>query len=158
MFAGAKNFPCIHPKTPMSPTPMSPFLNTGNLWSSLAAVTHIKFRDESIGKLSVSLAGLRFPYQFNIDLLGTEGAIRDNRIYSKSLFPEQRDFITLSLDSPNSGTVDHHPFQREIDNLADHILHDTPILVRSSGCLQFHGNRFSNRRVGRYGKTEWNKC
>ena len=94
----------------------------------MAAVTHIKFRDESIGKLSVSLAGLRFPYQFNIDLLFTEGAIRDNRIYSKSLFPEQRDFITLSSDSPNSGTVDHHPFQREIDNLADHISHDTPIL------------------------------
>jgi predicted dehydrogenase len=94
----------------------------------LAAVTHIRFRDESIGKLSVSLAGLRFPHQFNTDLLGTEGAIRDNRIYSKSLFPEQRDFITLSSNSPNSGTVDHHPFQREIDNLADHILHDMPIL------------------------------
>ena len=91
-------------------------------------MTHIRFRDESIGKLSVSLAGLRFPYQFNIDLLGTEGAIRDNRIYSKILFPEQTDFITLSSDTPNSGAVDHHPFQQEIDNLTEHIMHDTPIL------------------------------
>ena len=91
-------------------------------------VAAIKFRDDSIGKLSVSLDGLCFPYQFNIDLLGTEGAIRDNRIYSKILFPEQTDFITLSSDTPNSGAVDHHPFQQEIDNLTDHILHDTPIL------------------------------
>jgi len=91
-------------------------------------VAAIKFRDESIGKLSVSLDGLYFPYQFNIDVLGTEGAIRDNRVYSKILFPEQTDFITLSSATPNSGAVGHHPFQQEIDNLTDHILHDAPIL------------------------------
>jgi predicted dehydrogenase len=91
-------------------------------------VASIKFSDKSIGKLSVSLDGLCFPYQFNIDLLGTEGAIRDNRIYSKILFPEQTDFITLSSDTPNSGAVDHHPFQQEIDNFTDHILHGEPIL------------------------------
>jgi len=91
-------------------------------------VAAIKFRDGSIGKLSVSLDGLCFPYQFNIDLLGTEGAIRDNRVYSKSLLPEQTDFITLSSSTPNSGAVGHHPFQQEIDNLTDHILHDAPIL------------------------------
>jgi len=91
-------------------------------------VACLKFRDESIGKLSVSLDGLCFPYQFNIDLLGTAGAIRDNRIYSKILFPEQTDFITVSSDTPNSGAVGHHPFQQEIDNLTDHILHDAPIL------------------------------
>jgi len=91
-------------------------------------VACIKFSDQSIGKLSVSLDGLCFPYQFNIDLLGTAGAIRDNRIYSQILFPEQTDFITLSSQTPNSGAVDHHPFQQEIDNLTDHILHDAPIL------------------------------
>jgi predicted dehydrogenase len=91
-------------------------------------VASLKFRDESIGKLSVSLDGLCFPYQFNVDLLGTAGAIRDNRIYSEILFPEQTDFITLSSETPNSGAVDHHPFQQEIDNLTDNILHDAPIL------------------------------
>jgi predicted dehydrogenase len=91
-------------------------------------VACLKFSDESIGKLSVSLDGLCFPYQFNIDLLGTAGAIRDNRIYSKTLFPEQTEFITLASETPNSGAVDHHPFQQEIDNLTDHILHDAPIL------------------------------
>ena len=43
-----------------------------------------------MGKLSASLDGLQFPYQLNVDLLGTEGAIRDNRVYSKTLFPSRR--------------------------------------------------------------------
>ncbi|MBD3306054.1 hypothetical protein GF339_06710 [candidate division KSB3 bacterium] len=91
-------------------------------------VASVKFTDGSIGKLSVSLDGLQFPYQFNIDLLGTHGAIRDNRVYAAGLFPEQTDFVTLPSPTPNSGAVSHHPFQQEIDNLTDHLLHGTPIL------------------------------
>jgi len=91
-------------------------------------VASIKYNDGSVGKLSSSLDGVRFPYQFNVDLLGTDGAIRDNRIYSKILFPEQTDFVTVNSDTPNSGAVAHHPFQQEIDDLADHILDDKPIL------------------------------
>ena len=91
-------------------------------------VASVKFRDGSVGKLSASLDGLYSPYQFNIDLLGTEGAIRDNRIYSKSLFPEQTDFVTIPCITPNSGAVSHHPFQQEIDNLTENILYGTPVL------------------------------
>ena len=64
----------------------------------------------------------------NIDLLGSEGAIRDNRIFSKALFPEQEDFTIISTPTLNSGEVHHHPFQQEIDNLVDNILHDIPVL------------------------------
>jgi predicted dehydrogenase len=94
--------------------------------TTLVAV--VKFQDGSLGKLSASLDGLHFPYQLNVDLLGTEGAIRDNRVYSKSLFPFQNDWVTISSSTPNSGAVTHHPFQEEIDNLAENILHDTPVL------------------------------
>ncbi len=88
----------------------------------------MRFRDGSIGKLSASLDGLSFPYQLNIDLLGTEGAIRDNRVYSKRLFPEQTEFVTLPSPTPNTGAVAHHPFQQEIDNLVEKILYGTPVL------------------------------
>lgn len=91
-------------------------------------VAAVKFRDGSVGKLSASLDGLFFPYQLNIDLLGTEGAIRDNRVYSKSLFPVQTDWVTLSTPTPNSGAVTHHPFQEEIDNLVNNIYEDVPVL------------------------------
>lgn len=91
-------------------------------------VSAVKFVDGSVGKLSVSLDGLNFPYQFNIDLLGTKGALRDNRIYSKPLFPVQKDFIALSCDTPNSGSVEHHPFKQEIDNLVACIDRGIPVL------------------------------
>ena len=91
-------------------------------------VAAVKFADDTIGKLSVSLDGLAFPYQFNIDLLGSAGAIRDNAVFSKELFPSQREFVRLSCDTPDSGSVDHHPFGMEIDNLVDCILSGTPVL------------------------------
>ncbi len=91
-------------------------------------VASVKFQDGTVGKLSASLDGLNFPYQLNIDLLGTEGAIRDNRVYSKALFPEQDDFVTIASPTLNSGSVHHHPFQQEIDNLIENILYDKPVL------------------------------
>ncbi|MCE1158588.1 MAG: Gfo/Idh/MocA family oxidoreductase [Spirochaetia bacterium] len=91
-------------------------------------VAALRFADGSVGKISVSLDGLNFPYQFNIDLLGTKGALRDNRIYSKRLFPAQKDFVVLPCDTPNSGSVEHHPFKQEIDNLVECIDKGAPVL------------------------------
>lgn len=81
----------------------------------------VKFDNGAVGKLSASLDGLRFPYQFNIDLLGSEGAIRDNRLYSEPLFPAQNDWITLPSSTPNSGAVEHHPFAEVLGDLVDAI-------------------------------------
>jgi len=61
-------------------------------------------------------------------LLGTKGALRDNRIYSKGLFPSQKDFVVLPCDTPNSGSVEHHPFKQEIDNLVECIETGAPVL------------------------------
>lgn len=91
-------------------------------------VAAVRYANGGVGKISASLDGLNFPYQFNIDLLGTEGAARDGRIYAKKLFQNQSDWVHLACDTPNSGTVTHHPFQAEIDNFVDSILNDAPIL------------------------------
>ncbi|MCE1196658.1 Gfo/Idh/MocA family oxidoreductase [bacterium] len=91
-------------------------------------VAAVKFADGSVGKLSASLDGTSFPYQFNIDLLGTKGAMRDNRIYSKELFPSQSDFATLPCETPNTGSVQHHPFKQEIDNLVACLDRGEPVL------------------------------
>src|SRR5438105_2052492 len=42
----------------------------------------VKFKGGAIGKLS-SILDVKAPYQFNIDLLGDRGTIRDNRIMAK---------------------------------------------------------------------------
>ena len=73
----------------------------------------VKFANGSVGRMSASLDGLAFPYQFNIDVLGTQGAIRNGKLYSSKLFPKQNDWIELPMIEPNSGSVDHHPFKQE---------------------------------------------
>jgi predicted dehydrogenase len=87
-------------------------------------VAALSFCDGSVGKVSASLDGTAFPYQFNLDVLGTKGAIRDNHFYAKDLFMHQDDWMTFTADTPNSGKVAHHPFQNEIDNIVDAILSD----------------------------------
>ncbi len=87
----------------------------------------VKYRNGSVGRLSASLDGTAFPYQFNIDLLGTRGAVRNERLYSKELFPVQEDWVALKARAPDSGDVSHHPFKAEIDELVDSILLGTPV-------------------------------
>ena len=59
------------------------------------------------------------PYMFPILLCGDAGTIRDNKLYSKNLFPGQTDFATIPTIQPDSGDVSHHPFQGEIDELVE---------------------------------------
>lgn len=73
----------------------------------------VKFRGGAIGKISASF-DVRCPYAFNIDLLGEQGVIRDNRIHAANLFPGQTDWVTVPTVRPDSGDVSHHPFDGEI--------------------------------------------
>jgi len=79
------------------------------------------FENGATGRVSASL-DLVGPYQFNIELLGTEGTVRDNRVWSRKLTPEQSDFYELPCIQPNSGDVAHHPFQHEVDHFVECIL------------------------------------
>jgi predicted dehydrogenase len=75
------------------------------------------------GKTSVFF-DCEMPYTFNISLLGTEGTLRDNRVWSRQLFPEQTSWATVPTILPDSGDVDHHPFDAEINHLVDCIRED----------------------------------
>lgn len=87
----------------------------------------VKYRNGSVGRLSAALDGTSYPYQFNIDLLGSKGAIRNERLYTKELFPVQDKWIHIQAQGPDSGSVAHHPFKAEIDELVDAILYNTPV-------------------------------
>lgn len=87
----------------------------------------VRFCHGSVGQISASLDGLSFPYQFNVDLLGTEGAIRNNRLYSNRLFPCQEDWIQLPMTSPDTGSVAHHPFRDEWEEFVNAIRFDLPV-------------------------------
>lgn len=86
-------------------------------------VAVLRFRSGIVGKTSV-LLDCEVPYQFNMDLAGTEGIIRDNRLWSKRLLPGQTGWTTIPTVLPDSGDVTHHPFDGEINHLVDCILQD----------------------------------
>jgi predicted dehydrogenase len=81
-------------------------------------VAVLKFEGGAIGKTS-ALFDAEMPYQFNIDLAGTEGTLRDNRIWSKRLFPGQTGWTRMETVLPDSGAVEHHPFDFEVNHLVD---------------------------------------
>jgi UDP-N-acetyl-2-amino-2-deoxyglucuronate dehydrogenase len=85
------------------------------------AVASVKFESGAVGRISSCLE-IVAPYHFNIKLMGSEGTALGNRIWSRRLTPEQSDYFELVCELPDSGDVEHHPFQEEIDHLADCIL------------------------------------
>jgi len=78
-------------------------------------VAIVRFRGGAIGKTS-ALFDAVMPYQLNIDLAGTEGALRDNRLWSKKLLPGQTGWTTMSTVMPDSGDVHHHPFDAQFSH------------------------------------------
>lgn len=81
-------------------------------------VAVMKFRSGIIGKVS-TLFDCEMPYTWNIDLAGTEGTIRDNRLWSTRLFPGQNGWAAIPTILPDSADVSHHPFDAEINHLVD---------------------------------------
>jgi predicted dehydrogenase len=81
-------------------------------------VAIIRFRSGAIGKTSV-LLDADIPYAFNIDLAGTQGTLRENRVWSKKMFPGQTSWATVPTIMPDSADVHHHPFDAQINHFVD---------------------------------------
>lgn len=80
----------------------------------------VRFANGKAGKVSAAVEQW-MPYQFNVDVLGTDGGLRDNRFYSRRL-PGVTGWVEFPTVLPNSGAVSHHPFQGEIDHFLDCII------------------------------------
>jgi predicted dehydrogenase len=77
-------------------------------------VALLQFANGRAGKVSACLEQWT-PYQFNVDILGDAGGFRHNRFYSRTL-RGVTDWVEFPTITPDSGAVDHHPFQGEIDH------------------------------------------
>jgi len=80
----------------------------------------VRFANGKAGKISAAVEQW-MPYQFNVDVLGTDGGLRDNRFYSRKL-PGVTGWVEFPTVLPNSGAVSHHPFQGEVDHFLDCII------------------------------------
>lgn len=96
-----------------------------------------KFKSGAVGKVASSL-DCSMPYQFNVDILGTRGTIRDNRIWSEVLFPHQTDWATIPSVLPSSGDVSQHPFTGQMEAFAAAILDDKPVQPDLDDAVKTH--------------------
>jgi UDP-N-acetyl-2-amino-2-deoxyglucuronate dehydrogenase len=77
-------------------------------------VAVMRFRNGVVAKAS-ALLDCEMPYAMNIDLAGTDGALRDNRVFAPKLFPGQTGWATVPTVMLDSSDVLHHSFAQEMD-------------------------------------------
>ncbi|HYK91892.1 MAG TPA: Gfo/Idh/MocA family oxidoreductase [Acidobacteriota bacterium] len=100
------------------------------------SVSMIRFADGTIGKVASSVE-CTMPYVFNIELLGEDGAIRNNQIFSRK-WEGQRGWATVSTILPDSGDVSHHPFHGEVDHLVECIRTNVESHVNVADAVKTH--------------------
>jgi predicted dehydrogenase len=82
------------------------------------SVTICRFADGRTAKVASCIECIQ-PYVFDINLVGTHGAIRNNQIYSKVKYPGQTTWTEVPTILPDSGDVTHHPFTHQAEHLVD---------------------------------------
>jgi predicted dehydrogenase len=115
------------------------------------AILLCHFKDGTVGKVSSALDCV-MPYSFNVEVLGTRGTIRDNRVWSEELFPGQTSWATIPTVLPDSGDVSHHPFSGQIDALVAAILDDVPCLPDLNDAVKTHELIFAADESARTGQ------
>lgn len=109
---------------------------TGTMEWDATIATLIRFRSGAIGKVGCVLEG-NVKYQFNLRLHGPRGTIVNDRFLTRFL-PGQTDWAQCPTVLPDTPEVSHHPFQEEIDHLADCIREDRTPLVDIEDAVKTH--------------------
>ena len=80
-----------------------------------------RFKNGATGKLFCSYDTMN-PYIYNINIYGSNGSIRNNKLYSKHTFPGQIDWVTIPSIMPDTANVEHHPFPELVSYFVDCII------------------------------------
>lgn len=86
------------------------------------SVTLVKFEDGTLGKVTSTVECVQ-PYIFNIQLVGDQGTIRNNQVFSRR-WTGQKGWATFPTILPDSGDVTHHPFREQVNHFVDCILNN----------------------------------
>jgi predicted dehydrogenase len=79
------------------------------------SVTIVKFKDGRVGKVASVIDCLQ-PYYFHVHLVGSEGSLLDNKIYSTQLGGlDKTRWSELSMKLLDSGDVSDHPYQTQFE-------------------------------------------
>lgn len=113
--------------------------------------TVCKFTDGRVGKVASCIECIQ-PYVFNINLVGTEGTIKNNKIWSRKMYPGQTTWVDVPTIMPDSGDVSHHPFTFEVAALVEAIRTNTETHANVADAFKTHEIMFAADRSGQEGK------
>ncbi|NLJ48357.1 MAG: Gfo/Idh/MocA family oxidoreductase [Candidatus Atribacteria bacterium] len=82
----------------------------------LNTVVLLKFKTGKLAKVS-SCTDCAQPYVFNINILGSEGSIKNDQFYSKKI-DGMKGWSKLNVQLIDSGDVLHHPYKEQFDDFA----------------------------------------
>lgn len=117
-----------------------------------STIVMVKFEDGTVGK-TASVLDCVMPYSFNVNVLGTKGTIRDNRIWSEELFPGQLGWAQVPTVLPDSGDVAHHPFNGQIEEFVAAILDGVPCTPDLHDGVKTHEIVFAADQAAATGKA-----
>jgi predicted dehydrogenase len=115
------------------------------------SVTILKYADGRVGKVASCIECIQ-PYVFNINLVGTEGTIKNNQFYSRKSYPGQTTWVNVPTILPDSGDVTHHPFQDEANHLVDCIENGDESHVNIADAFKTHEAVYAADLSGKEGR------
>ena len=84
----------------------------------LNTVTLLKFKDKKIIGKVASVTDCRQPYVFNVNLVGSEGSIRNDQFASKKI-DGLKGWCKMDVDLIDSGNVSDHPYVLQFAHFAE---------------------------------------
>ncbi|MBL8840002.1 MAG: Gfo/Idh/MocA family oxidoreductase [Planctomycetes bacterium] len=110
-----------------------------------------RFEDGATGSVHTSIE-CRNPYHFPIVLQGDKGSINYDKLYTLA-WPGQSTWTTIPADLPDSGKVEHHPYQGQFDHFVDCIRRDVRPENDLNACAHVHEICYAIEEAAKQGKT-----
>ncbi|MGH9378456.1 MAG: Gfo/Idh/MocA family protein [Terriglobia bacterium] len=114
------------------------------------SVTLVKFEDGALGKVASSIECV-MPEAFNIELLGDQGTIRNNQVYTKR-WVGQKGWATIPTVFPGNGDALGHSFHCEINHFVECILSNRESHANLEDAAKTHEICFASEISAREGR------
>ena len=107
------------------------------------SVTILKFADGTCGKCT-SCVDCRQPYVFNVHLIGSQGTLWNDTLWSTQLEGIKPDeWITIPTTQAESGDVLDHPYPPQVDHFAQCLMEDKDSSINFAEAFKTHRVMFA---------------
>lgn len=118
-------------------------------------VSLLRFTDGRVGKTTSSIDCLQ-PYYFHTHLIGSEGSLLDNKLYTTRFGDLKRDrWCELSTPLLDSGDVADHPYQKQFEAFFESLSNHSKMALTSleDACRTFNVVFACDRSAAEAGRT-----